>query len=187
MQLATLCYVQRADRTLMLRRGKKPNDIHQGKWNGLGGKFEPGETPEECVMREVMEESGLQISQLRLAGFLSFPEFKDGVDWYVFVYTAKSAASESIAAEGIDTEQTDTGQTDAGQTDAGQTDAEPADSELIDSDEGELAWIPTKDLTELPLWEGDRIFLPWIAERRFFSAKFIYRNKQLAEHSVSFY
>lgn len=152
MQLATLCYVRRGENTLMLRRVKKSNDIHHGKWNGLGGKFEAGETPEECVAREVLEESGLQVSQLHLSGFLSFPEFKDGVDWYVFVFTAVSEGGETI-----------------------------------DSEEGELEWIPNDKLCDLTLWEGDYYFLPWIAERRFFSAKFVYRDKKLIEHSVEFY
>ncbi len=53
MILATLCYLKRDGCTLMVYRNKKANDIHAGKWNGLGGKFEPGETPEECVIREV--------------------------------------------------------------------------------------------------------------------------------------
>jgi 8-oxo-dGTP diphosphatase len=58
MLLATLCYVKRDGYTLMLYRNRKANDIHEGKWNGLGGKFDAGETPEECVIREVYEESG---------------------------------------------------------------------------------------------------------------------------------
>ena len=82
----------------MLRRVKKNNDIHYGKWYGLGGKFEAGETPEECVVREVFEESGLQITSPQLVGFLSFPEFKDGVDRYVFVLVAQSEAGECIEA-----------------------------------------------------------------------------------------
>jgi len=49
MILATLCYIKHDGHTLMVYRNKKANDIHQGKWNGLGGKFEAGETPEECV------------------------------------------------------------------------------------------------------------------------------------------
>ena len=53
MKLATLCYVRRNGRTLMIHRIKKENDMHQGKWNGLGGKLEPGETPEECARRDV--------------------------------------------------------------------------------------------------------------------------------------
>jgi 8-oxo-dGTP diphosphatase len=53
MILATLCYVRHNGCTLMVHRNKKVNDIHEGKWNGLGGKFEEGETPEECVIREI--------------------------------------------------------------------------------------------------------------------------------------
>lgn len=87
MVLATLCYVQRDGYTLMIHRNKKRGDIHAGKWNGLGGKFEPGETPEECVIREVYEESGLRIERPRLRGLLIFPSF-GGDDWYVFVFTA---------------------------------------------------------------------------------------------------
>ena len=71
----------------MLHRVKKANDIHEGKWNGLGGKFEAGETPEECVRREVQEEAGLVIQNPHLHGLLMFPKFK-GDDWYVFVFTA---------------------------------------------------------------------------------------------------
>lgn len=87
MILATLCYVKHDGKTLMVYRNKKPNDIHKGKWNGLGGKFEAGETPEQCVVREVFEESGLSIHSPKMCGLLMFPNFK-GNDWYVFVFTA---------------------------------------------------------------------------------------------------
>ncbi len=87
MILATLCYLKHAGETLMLHRTKRPGDIHAGKWNGLGGKMEAGESPEECVIREVFEESGLAILNPRLRGLLMFPDFK-GNDWYVFVFTA---------------------------------------------------------------------------------------------------
>jgi 8-oxo-dGTP diphosphatase len=79
----------------MVHRNKKPGDIHAGKWNGLGGKFEPGESPEECVIREVREESGLEIISPRLHGLLMFPGFK-GNDWYVFVFTAREFSGELI-------------------------------------------------------------------------------------------
>ncbi len=88
MKLATLCYIRKRGKTLMLHRVKKPDDIHEGKWNGLGGKFEPGESPEECVRREVKEESGLKIESPLLKGVLTFPDFAKGEDWYVFVFTA---------------------------------------------------------------------------------------------------
>ncbi len=93
--LATLCYLRRDGHTLMVHRNKKPNDIHAGKWNGLGGKFEPGETPEQCVRREVREESGLEIHDPHLHGLLMFPGFK-GNDWYVFVFTADRFSGELI-------------------------------------------------------------------------------------------
>ncbi len=95
MILATLCYVKHNGKTLMVHRNKKPNDIHEGKWNGLGGKFEAGETPEECIRREVREEAGLFIQNPRLHGLLMFPKFK-GEDWYVFVFTATEFEGELI-------------------------------------------------------------------------------------------
>lgn len=87
MKLATLCYVRNGGQTLMMHRIKKENDMHEGKWNGLGGKFEDGETPEECVIREVLEESGLSLLSVRLKGVLTFPNF-NGEDWRVFVFTS---------------------------------------------------------------------------------------------------
>lgn len=90
MKLATLCYVinKTNNSTLMIHRVKKENDYHEGKWNGLGGKFENGESPEECAIREVKEESGLDIKNPKLHGFISFPMFDGIEDWYVFVFTA---------------------------------------------------------------------------------------------------
>ena len=95
MILATLCYVKNDGHTLMVYRNKKPNDMHAGKWNGLGGKFEPGESPEECVIREVREESGLDIHNPHMLGLLMFPNFK-GNDWCVFVFTAREFEGELI-------------------------------------------------------------------------------------------
>jgi 8-oxo-dGTP diphosphatase len=87
MILATLCYVKYDGHTLMIHRNKRPGDIHEGKWNGLGGKFEAGESPESCVIREIEEESGLRLKTPLLHGLLTFVNFK-GKDWYVFVFTA---------------------------------------------------------------------------------------------------
>ena len=79
----------------LVHRNKKANDIHEGKWNGLCGKFEAGESPEDCVIREVLEESGLSIQTPKYCGLLMFPNFK-GNDWYVFVFTAKEFTGELI-------------------------------------------------------------------------------------------
>lgn len=102
MKLATLCYVRRNGQTLLLHRVKKANDMHAGKWNGLGGKLEAGETPEECAVREIREESGLTVSNPRLRGVLTFPAFYDEEDWYAFVFTATEFTGDLIdSPEGV--------------------------------------------------------------------------------------
>jgi len=90
MILATLCYLKKNGRTLMLHRVKKENDMHHGKWNGLGGKLEIGETTQECVVREVYEESGFVIKNPKMHGMILFPMFDGKNDWHVFVFSAKS-------------------------------------------------------------------------------------------------
>jgi 8-oxo-dGTP diphosphatase len=89
MKLATLCYIRSGGRTLMMHRVKRAGDMHFGKWNGLGGKLHMGETPEECVIREVREESGLVLERPQLKGFITFPAFDEEEDWYVFVFTGR--------------------------------------------------------------------------------------------------
>jgi 8-oxo-dGTP diphosphatase len=86
----------------MIHRVKKHNDIHEGKWNGLGGKIEAGETPEECAIREIREESGLLVKNLSLKGFLTFPQFANHQDWYAFVYVIDAFEGELIdSPEGV--------------------------------------------------------------------------------------
>jgi 8-oxo-dGTP diphosphatase len=80
----------------MVHRVRKANDIHEGKWNGLGGKLEPGESPEECASREVLEESGLHAKHLQLKGFLTFPLFARDEDWYAFVFVVDEFDGELI-------------------------------------------------------------------------------------------
>jgi len=70
----------------MLYRNKKENDMHQGMYVGLGGKLEAGESPEECAIREVWEESGLVVENPQLKGVLTFPAFSKDEDWYVFLF-----------------------------------------------------------------------------------------------------
>ena len=152
MKLATLCYVRRNGHTLMIHRVKKANDMHAGKWNGLGGKFERGETPEECAIREVWEEAGLRVRNPNLRGIITFPGFSNDEDWYTFLFVIDEF-------QGV----------------------------LIDSPEGDLKWIPNSQLFDLNLWEGDRIFIPWLDAGGFFSAKFVYKEGKLLDHSVVFY
>lgn len=151
-KLATLCYVRDETHTLMLHRVKKANDMHAGKWNGLGGKLENGESPEECAIREVFEESGLRWVNPRLRGVISFPRFSKGDDWYTFVFVGGDYSGD-----------------------------------LIDSPEGVLAWVENDRLAELNLWPGDRIFLRWLDDDRFFSAKFVYIAGELTKYEAVFY
>ncbi|MDD3795484.1 MAG: 8-oxo-dGTP diphosphatase [Lachnospiraceae bacterium] len=87
MILTTLCYIEKDDSYLMLHRVKKNHDVNKDKWIGVGGKFEQDETPEECLLRETMEETGLALTSYRLRGILTFV----AVGWeteYIFLYTA---------------------------------------------------------------------------------------------------
>jgi len=68
----TLCYIERGDEYLMLHRVKKENDLNHDKWIGLGGKFEKDESPEECLLREIYEESGLTLTSWRYRGIVTF-------------------------------------------------------------------------------------------------------------------
>lgn len=68
----TLCYIQKNEKYLMLHRIKKQNDINKDKWIGIGGKFEEGESPEECALREVKEETGLTLKSYEYRGIVTF-------------------------------------------------------------------------------------------------------------------
>ena len=96
MKLATICYIKKDNKTLMLHRTKKENDMHEGKWVGVGGKLEKGESPEECAKREIMEETGLTVYDLKLRGLLTFPSFNDDEDWYGYLYVAEEFSGDLI-------------------------------------------------------------------------------------------
>ncbi|MCH5183687.1 MAG: 8-oxo-dGTP diphosphatase [Oscillospiraceae bacterium] len=68
----TLCYLERGEEVLLLHRTKKPSDPNEGKWIGVGGKLEPGETPEACMRREIREETGLRVTEHAYRGIVEF-------------------------------------------------------------------------------------------------------------------
>jgi 8-oxo-dGTP diphosphatase len=129
--LATLGYVLSPDgaQVLMLRRDRRPDDLHFGKINGLGGKLDPGEDVVAGMRREIREEGGIECLSLRLRGTVSWPGFgKHGEDWFAFIFAVDRWQGEPLTANA----------------------------------EGTLIWVPVERLLELPLWEGDRHFLPLV-------------------------
>ncbi|MGX8775206.1 MAG: NUDIX hydrolase [Bacillota bacterium] len=135
MKKATLCYIRREGAAgheyLMLYRNKKADDPNEGKWIGVGGKFEPGETPDECMLREVREETGLELSSYHFCGVIHFLS-DTWEDEDMYLYRAEVGGGAAIKM--------------------------PA------CEEGELQWVPEDQLMDLPMWEGDRLFLKPLLE-----------------------
>ena len=94
MKNTTLCYIENDnDDYLMLYRNKKKNDPNAGKWIGIGGKFKEGESPEECLLREVYEETGLTLLEWKLRGIVTFVSNEWETE-YMFLYTANNWSGE---------------------------------------------------------------------------------------------
>lgn len=144
--LTTLCYVEQDGKYLMLHRVKKKQDVNQEKWIGIGGHFEKDESPEDCLLREALEETGLHLTSYRFRGLVTFLSDRWPTE-YMCLYTAD-------AFEGT----------------------------LTECEEGELVWVPKGEVSDLNLWEGDKIFLRLIQEERdFFSLKLRYEGETLVE------
>ena len=94
MHNSTLCYVLRGSDVLMLHRVKKKNDINKDKWIGIGGKFEENESPDECLLREAREETGLELTSWQCRGIVTFlTETGDGE--YMYLFTADGFEGET--------------------------------------------------------------------------------------------
>ena len=144
MKNTTLCYIEKDGKYLMLHRIRKENDENRDKWIGIGGKFEAGESPEDCMRREIREETGLTPTAWRFRGIVTFVSDRWPTE-YMFLYTVTRWQGTPKTC-----------------------------------DEGELAWITKDELYELPMWEGDRIFLRLLEEDvPFFSLKLCYRGDAL--------
>ncbi|MDO4623674.1 MAG: 8-oxo-dGTP diphosphatase [Eubacteriales bacterium] len=138
-ELTTLCYIEKDEAYLMLHRTVKKNDVNKDKWIGVGGHFLEEESPEDCVLREVNEETGYTLMALRFRGIVTFVS-GNGLTEYMHLFTSDSFTGEPIAC-----------------------------------DEGELTWVPKQEITNLNLWEGDKVFLRLLAEEEpFFSLKLVY-------------
>ena len=97
-ELTTLCYLERDGKYLMMHRVKKENDINKDKYIGVGGHFEYGETPEECLFREVKEETGLVLTEYQTRGIVTFI-YGDEVVEYMHLYTATGFEGEMIECD----------------------------------------------------------------------------------------
>ena len=93
MHNSTLCYIVKDGKVLMLHRVKKKNDINHDKWIGIGGKFEPEEAPEECILREAKEETGLTLTSWRCRGVVTFLQ-EGGEGEYMYLFTADDFTGE---------------------------------------------------------------------------------------------
>ena len=84
---STLCYLERGEEYLMLHRVKKKNDVNHDKWIGVGGKFQEGESPEDCILRETWEETGLKLTDYRYRGLVTFVSNEAPTE-YMLLFTA---------------------------------------------------------------------------------------------------
>ena len=91
---STLCYVLRGNDVLMLHRVKKKNDVNKDKWIGIGGKFEKNESPDECLLREAMEETGLKLTSWKCRGIVTFLPNEPWEGEYMYLFTADAFEGE---------------------------------------------------------------------------------------------
>ena len=142
----TLCYIEQDGKYLLLHRIKKKNDVNQDKWVGIGGKFEDKESPEDCVIREAFEETGLTLLKPVYRGIVTFISDRFETEWmHLFTCTNFSG-------------------------------------EIKECDEGVLEWVDKKALYEMPIWEGDKIFLDLLEKNvPFFSLKLSYVGDTLVD------
>ena len=146
MKNTTLVYIENDGAYLMLCRNKKIDDPNANKWIGVGGKQEENETPEECMLREVYEETGIKLApgSYKLRGMVTFVS-DTWESELMFLYTAK-----------FDSRQ------------------------VSDCNEGDLQWIPIDEIMDLPMWEGDRIFLEkLLAGEDNIMLKLVYKGEEL--------
>lgn len=135
-------YIKKDNKYLLLYRNKKKNDLNEGKWIGVGGHVEKSETIDEAVIREVKEETGLDVHSLKCNGEVLF--INNDYQEMMYVYEIDDFSGE-----------------------------------LIDCNEGKLQWIDIDKMYDLPMWEGDKAYLPLLKEKQYFKMKIIYKDKEL--------
>ena len=175
MRETSLVYIVKDGKVLMLHRVRKKNDENHGKWIGVGGKFEQGECPEDCMRRETFEETGLLIDKYRYCGIVTFQNDEAETEFMHLFLVTEFHSAEDKGSSGADMSG-DIRRT-AGSTSAGYA-----------TREGDLQWLPKDMLTKIPHWAGDRIFLSLIfaaPEAPVFSLKLVYSGGVLTRASLN--
>ena len=158
--MTTLCYIESGGCWLMMHRIKKKEDLNRGKWIGVGGHFLEGERPEECLLREVREETGLNLTSYRFRGIVTF--VSEDICEYMHLFTADGFL--------------------------GPEEKGPGAGRVMECREGVLQWVPREQVPALNLWEGDRIFMKLLLEDAgFFSLKLEYHEGQLTGWKTELY
>ena len=148
----SLCYIEKDGCYLMLHRTKKEKDYNKDKWIGIGGKFENGESPEDCAVREICEETGLLVepADLEYCGIVTFVDVSQPEAYTEFMHIFRARKFGGALK--------------------------------TDCDEGELEWVPFTKLKELPHWQADEIFYDFLEQNHpFYSLKAVYKNNKLIE------
>lgn len=141
-----LAYIEKDHCFLMLFRNKKKVDINKGKWLGVGGHLEKGETPEQALFREVKEETGYTVKKYEYKGLITF--IYDGYTELMYLYHVSEV-----------------------------------EGELGECSEGDLKYIPIERVYDLDMWEGDKIFIPYLLEDKpYFELELNYEGNKLVSH-----
>lgn len=198
----TLCYIEKNGCYLMLHRTKKEDDYNKDKWIGIGGKFENGESPEDCAVREIREETGLIVehADLEYCGIVTFVDMTGVGEVSPSLQPAPQSSATpsprgkapktpcdfpaSLATDKLDSEQCERLTPPAPYTEFMHIFRSRKFSGVLknDCDEGDLEWVPLSKLKELPHWQADEIFYDFLAENHpFYSLKAVYKNNVLIE------
>lgn len=196
----TLCYIEKNGCYLMLHRTKKEDDYNKDKWIGIGGKFENGESPEDCAVREIREETGLIVehADLEYCGIVTFIDMTGVGEVSPSLQPAPQSSATpsprgkapktpcdfpaSLATDKLDSEQCERLTPPAPYTEFMHIFRARKFSGVLknDCDEGDLEWVPLSKLKELPHWQADEIFYDFLAQNHpFYSLKAVYKNNKL--------